>query len=122
MRTVSTFSRGALLLLIDDDEDDVPVPPAVDPVVELVEPVLEPDIEELSSVPVISTLWPTCALSFDESASRRYVLPLDDAPERIADDPAPVVPAVVPPVVVAPPAVLPVVLLGDPDEDAFIST
>jgi hypothetical protein len=31
-------------------------------------------------VPVISTLWPTCAVSFDASASRRYVVPIPDVP------------------------------------------
>jgi hypothetical protein len=60
MRTVSTFSFGPLD--IDDDE--------------AVEDVLD-DVDELellallSNVPVISTLWPTCGESFDESASRR---------------------------------------------------
>jgi hypothetical protein len=51
MRTVSTFSFGALLLIVEDEE--VVAPPAVAPAVVLV---LEPDDEALSSVPVISTL------------------------------------------------------------------
>ncbi len=59
MRTVSTFSFGPL----DIDEDEVVV-------------VVEDVVDELellalfSKVPVISTLWPTCGESFDESASR----------------------------------------------------
>jgi hypothetical protein len=59
MRTESTFSFGAFALDI-----------ALAPVVELdAELVAEPD--ERSTVPVTSTLWPTCGLSFESSASRR---------------------------------------------------
>jgi hypothetical protein len=69
MRTESTFSFGAFaldMLLLE------PVEP--DEAVELVEPVddePEPIDDERSSVPVTSTLWPTCGLSFESSASRR---------------------------------------------------
>src|ERR1043165_2305678 len=66
MRTVSTFSFGPLFD-IDEDDDDVDVLDEVDGL-EL--------LELLSNVPVISTFCPTCDESFDESASRRYVLPL----------------------------------------------
>ncbi|HEV3056852.1 MAG TPA: hypothetical protein VGY48_01330 [Vicinamibacterales bacterium] len=31
-------------------------------------------------MPVISTLWPTCAVSLEASASRRYVVPIPDVP------------------------------------------
>ena len=113
MRTVSTFSFGPLD--IDDDE--------------AVEDVLD-DVDELellallSTVPVISTLWPTCGESFDESASRRYVLPLADALGGVAAV-VPAVPAVVP-VAVVPVAVVPVVAPPDgnapdePDIDALV--
>jgi hypothetical protein len=59
MRTVSTFSFGALDEL--EDEPAVVVAPAV----------VVDDEDEPSIVPVTSTLCPTCALSFDSSASRR---------------------------------------------------
>jgi len=80
MRTVSTFSFGWLpdMLLDADGAGLAGGVPAVDGGL-LVDPLID-----LSSVPVISTLWPTCALSFASSASSRYVLPL--AP--LADDPA----------------------------------
>ena len=103
MRTESTFSFGAFAL-------DIALAPAVELVAEL-----EADPEDLSTVPVISTLWPTCGLSFESSASRRYVLP-----DGVVAAP----PAV--PVAVLPVAVLPVAVLPDadaPDEpelDAFV--
>jgi hypothetical protein len=57
MRTESTFSFGLTAVLVLEV-----VPVAVDVVLD------ERDIS-LSSEPVISTLWPTCALSFEASAS-----------------------------------------------------
>jgi hypothetical protein len=59
MRTESTFSFGAFALAIalapaaEDDADAAG------------------DEDERSTVPVTSTLWPTCGLSFESSASRR---------------------------------------------------
>ena len=58
MRTVSTFSFGAL----DELEDE----PAV-----VVAPAVVVDEDEPSIVPVTSTLCPTCALNFASSASSR---------------------------------------------------
>lgn len=55
MRTESTFSFGDML----DDEDALEVEP--DGAVLL--------LVDLSSVPVISTLWPTCGESFESSDS-----------------------------------------------------
>ena len=104
MRTESTFSFGAFALDI-----------ALAPVVELdAELVAEPD--ERSTVPVTSTLWPTCGLSFESSASRRYVLPVDEEAEGVV---APAVPAVVPPVVVAPVVLVPLEA-DEPAVDAFV--
>jgi hypothetical protein len=60
IRTVSTFSFGAFEL----DE------PEVAPVVAELDGVDGVD-DELSRVPVISTLWPMCGVSFASSASRR---------------------------------------------------
>jgi hypothetical protein len=59
IRTVSTFSFGSFIVDVEE----------LDGVVEL-------DVAELlpSIVPVISTLWPTCGVSFELSASSRYVL------------------------------------------------
>ena len=74
MRTESTFSFGAFIELdIEPDEvDPVAVDPAVEPVaVDPVDPPIRDEDDELSSVPVISTLWPTCALSLESSASSR---------------------------------------------------
>jgi len=79
MRTVSTFSFGALLA----------VDPAAPAVVDVADPVVVAPVDALSRVPVISTLCPTCAVSFASSASRRYVLPLVAA---AAVEPAPAVP------------------------------
>jgi len=62
---VSTFS---FCPLIDEDADVAPLG------VELDELLIEP----LSIVPVISTLWPTCALSLASSASSLYVPPAAD--------------------------------------------
>jgi hypothetical protein len=63
--TESTFSFGALALELLDalvlELDDVLEEPA------------------FSTVPVISTLWPTCAVSWLSSASSRYDFALDDA-------------------------------------------
>ena len=59
MRTVSTFSFGAL----DELEDE---PAAV-----VVAPAVVVDEDEPSIVPVTSTLCPTCALNFASSASSR---------------------------------------------------
>jgi len=59
MRTVSTFSFGPLDI---DEDDDVDVVGEVVVELEL--------LLAFSTVPVISTLWPTCGESFDESASR----------------------------------------------------
>ena len=63
MRTESTFSFGAFALdmLLLEPLD------AVEPV----DDELEPIDDERSTVPVTSTLWPTCGLSFESSASRR---------------------------------------------------
>jgi hypothetical protein len=105
MRTVSTFSFGALLA----------VDPAAPAVVDVADPVVVAPVDALSRVPVISTLCPTCAVSFASSASRRYVLPLVAA---AAVEPAPAVP-------VGLVAVDPLVLAGgcapdDPDICALV--
>lgn len=94
MRTVSTFSFGAFALDVALDEV---APLAVEP---LVEPV---DEAGLSTVPVISTLWPTWAVSFESSASRRYVLPIELADDGVAAPDVPDVPEVEPAVLLVPP-------------------
>jgi hypothetical protein len=66
MRTESTFSFGAFIEL-------EAVPAGVD--------ALALGALVRSSVPVISTLWPTCALSFESSASSLYVLPVAEVAE-----------------------------------------
>lgn len=81
MRTVSTFSFGALLFDIVLELD----------VLEVLLEAVDDECEALSSVPVISTLCPTCALNFESSASRRYVLPAAEALDGVV---APAVPAV----------------------------
>jgi hypothetical protein len=104
MRTVSTFSF-CWLDIDEDDDDDVDVDDEVGDELEL--------LALLSSVPVISTFCPTCGESFDESASRRYVLPLAAALDGVV---APAVPV----------AVVPAVLPADedapdePDIDALV--
>jgi len=58
MRTESTFNFGALA----DEVDDVPVVPDV--------PLVLDELVVLlcsSSVPLTSTLWPTCGVSFESS-------------------------------------------------------
>src|SRR5262245_20626849 len=98
MRTESTFSFGALAL----------EPAAVEPEAGGLDGELI-----LSSVPVISTLWPTCALSFESSASSRYVLPAEEADDGVVEAP----PAVPVGFVAEVPDELP--LDGDPDIVAF---
>jgi hypothetical protein len=64
IRTVSTFSFGAFAELDIEPElaELLEVEPAVLGLLGLLD-------DEFSSVPVISTLWPTCALSLESSAS-----------------------------------------------------
>src|SRR5262249_38697447 len=104
MRTESTFSFGAFAL-------DIALAPDVELDAELE---LEP--EDLSTVPVTSTLWPTCGLSFESSASRRYVLPVDDEADGVAPPEVPVVVAPVAVVLVLPDDDAP----DEPDVDAFV--
>ena len=53
---------------------------------EVCAPVVEPDLRASATVPVISTLWPTCGDSFESSPCRLYELAVERA--------APLVPAV----------------------------
>jgi len=65
MRTLSTFSFGALACDMELDELVEPAAVDVDEELDGIE------LDECSTVPVISTLCPTCGVSLESSASRR---------------------------------------------------
>ena len=88
--TESTFNFGAV-----EAEADAVWPAAVVDVVD-VDVVDVDEVAVWSTVPMISTLWPTCGVSFASSASRRYSLAVE-----VVDEAAVVV-DVVPDVPVAP--------------------
>ena len=100
IRTESTFNFGSFV---------------VDEVADVLPAALVPDVLDVidcsSSVPVISTLWPTCDEIFESSVSRRYR-------DAVLDDIVPAVPALV----VPPPVVLVPLALALLDIDALAST